>query len=327
MGHIIDGIFDGVIHSRQSVFHVERAHKFFSDPQGFHSIIYHEDDVQPPNLIPSCNVKEKLIEHLNYLAKHAVPLNDYKNRVYGADRHARLKRQTINNNRFCPIRVAADHLFLQNVGGGSVMNTMSEIVAVIGEVQQIYRNTDFFNNDGVPDSVQPVVASLEVLNQSAPGYRYGTPSISVNNFLDLWSQENQSGFCLSLLLTYRDFSSGVIGLAWVAQPPGGTRDGICEDEVRLSVGNRYLNTAIVSFLNFGRRQPRSVSTITVAHELGHSFGSPVSNTGIIMFISLSMHADFDPEVRKMHPVYFFCLKLTSTYPWSRIFKYLENCTG
>lgn len=68
----------------------------------------------------------------------------------------------------------------------------------------------------------------------------------------------------------------MLGLAWVAQPPGGSSGGICEGRVRLSVGERSLNTAIVSYLNYGSRQPRGVVTITVAHEFGHNFGSSVS---------------------------------------------------
>ena len=73
-----------------------------------------------------------------------------------------------------------------------------------------------------------------------------------------------------------DFSDGVLGLAWVAQPPGGSSGGICEGRVRLSIGERSLNTAIASYLNYGARQPRGVVTITVAHEFGHNFGSPVN---------------------------------------------------
>ena len=138
------------------------------------------------------------------------------------------------------------------------------------------QNTDF-DGDGFSDSIHPVIVSLEVLQLNSSGYRYGAQTIQVNQFLDLWSQEDQSMFCLALLLTCRDFDQGVTGLAWVAQPPGGNQGGICEGLTRLRAGDRYLNTAIVSFLNYGQLQPRSVSAITTAHQLGHGFGSPVGS--------------------------------------------------
>lgn len=275
-GHIIDGVFDGVIHSAGGTFHVEQAGRFFADPQDFHSIIYHSSDVHVPEGVNSCGgVKDALIQKLNQLASHAVPLHDDNKRLYGEDRHSRLKRQLTGDNRFCPVRVAADHLFLEAVGQGSVVNTMSQIAAVISSVQDIYSATDF-TGDGMADSIQPVVVSLEVLDRNVQGYRYGAANIAVEDFLDLWSQEDQSSFCLALLLTHRDFANGVLGLAWVAQAAGGNSGGICEGRVRLRTGERFLNTGIVTYLNYGRTQPRSVATITIAHEFGHNFGSPVS---------------------------------------------------
>ena len=274
-GHVIDGVFDGVIQTEGATYHVEKAHKFFSGPQDFHSIIYHTGDVTAPRA--TCGVKGQLIQRLQERASHAVPLNDDRNMVYGKDKHSRLRRQLTGTNKFCPVRIAADHLFLEHIGDGSVVNTMSEIVSIIASVQEIFRNTDF-DGDNSADGIQPVVSLLEVLQQSDQGYRYGSTNIAVDEFLDLWSQEDQSIFCLALLLTYRDFDSGVLGLAWVAQPAGGNVGGICEDGVRLSAGLRYLNTAIVTFLNYGQTQPQSVAVVTIAHEFGHNFGSPVSPT-------------------------------------------------
>ena len=277
-GHIVNGIFDGTIKSQQhGTFHVEHAHKFFPDdaPQDFHSIIYHERDVKATGPAPSCAAKGKLLEQLRAAASHAVPLDDDERTVYGKDRHSRLKRATANGNRFCPIRMATDHLYLANIGGGNIANTMSSIANLIMDVQEIYRETDFDGN-GEDDLIQPVIVELEILTEDLPGYRYSAPTIPVNDFLDLWSQEDQSRFCLAMLLTYRDFDRGVLGLAWVAEPNGGNRGGICEGQTRLQTGNRYLNTAIVTFLNYGQTQPRSVATVTIAHEFGHNFGSPVS---------------------------------------------------
>lgn len=42
------------------------------------------------------------------------------------------------------------------------------------------------------------------------------------------------------------------------------------------VRDRSLNTGIVTFQNYQKRVSPRVSQITLAHEIGHNFGSPVS---------------------------------------------------
>ncbi len=269
-GHMIDGVFDGVIVSGGVEYHVESAHKYLDSPS-FHSIMYRSHDVNTPSA--TCGAKGKLLEELEHIQASARPTKDKLGR-YGSDRVRRAV--TPSGARFCQMYIAADHLFFENIGGSSMLNTLSEMVTIMTRVQDIFKITDFDNN-GEADGIVPLLARVEVLKvDESPGNRFASNSLAVNEYLDLWSQINHEEFCLSLLFTYRDFSNGVLGLAWVAQPPGGNRGGICEDRVLLSVGPRYLNTAIVTMLNFGRRQPRSVTVVTTAHEIGHNFGSPVS---------------------------------------------------
>ena len=266
-GHVINGVFDGTIHTHGTEYHIERTHKFFSTKQDFHSIVYRASDVDMPDTI--CGTKDKVYDKLHLLQSTGVPTK--RQRVmYGTPQ--RKKRQT--TQRFCQMLIAGDHLFLQNIGGGDEAAATSEMVNILSEVQTIFNNTQFIEGT----IIQPTIGRVNILDQNTPGYRFGAANIDVNNFLDLWSQEDHSQFCLALLFTYRDFDGGVLGLAWVAEPAGGNSGGICErSPVGLQTGQRYLNTAIVTLLNFGRQQPRSVTVVTTAHELGHNFGSPVSD--------------------------------------------------
>ena len=260
-------MFDGTIHTQGIEYHIERAHKFFSTKQDFHSIVYRASDVDMPGTI--CGEKDKVYDALHLLQLTGVPT---KKKGVTHDASQRMKRQ-IFSKMYCPVFVACDHLFLENVGGDDPALATLEMVNILSEVQTIFNSTEFIEGT----SVQPSIARVEILDHKKTDYRFRAADIDVKSFLDLWSQENQSSFCLALLFTSRDFVNGVLGLAWVAEPTGGHSGGICEQSpIQLRDGSRYLNTAVVTSRNFGRQLPRSVSVVATAHQLGHNFGSLVS---------------------------------------------------
>ncbi len=50
--------------------------------------------------------------------------------------------------------------------------------------------------------------------------QFCVPNVDVSNFLNLHSKSNHEEFCLAYVFTYRDFTGGTLGLAWVASASG-----------------------------------------------------------------------------------------------------------
>lgn len=109
------------------------------------------------------------------------------------------------------------------------------------------------------------------------GSFYANEFIGVSAFLNEHSTFDFSDYCLSYRFTYRDFDSGVVGLAYIAPQPGeNSAGGVCEDIRTFTGGVRQtLNTGIVSALNYGQRIVPPLTALTFAHEAGHNFGSQV----------------------------------------------------
>lgn len=89
-------------------------------------------------------------------------------------------------------------------------------------------------------------------------------SYTANDYLEAFSNPTWgTGSCLVHMFTYREFSDGILGLAWVGSP---SNAGACDTQ--------GFNTGFTTSLNFGRTVSTAVTTVTTAHEFGHNWGSP-----------------------------------------------------
>jgi disintegrin and metalloproteinase domain-containing protein 10 len=207
-----------------------------------------------------------------------------------------------SNRKSCSLFIITDPLLWRHVWNQERLEgksreetdakTQEEILSLIAQhvkaVNKIYGDTEFsagkYRHAGHTFEVQ----RIKIYNDSdCTGWPrnetnpFCVSNIDVSNFLNLHSKENHEHFCLSYVFTYRDFTGGTLGLAWVASASGAS-GGICEKYKTYTeningvhhTSKRSLNTGIITFVNYNARVPPKVSQLTLAHEIGHNFGSP-----------------------------------------------------
>ncbi|KPM04306.1 Kuzbanian-like protein [Sarcoptes scabiei] len=246
-----DGLLDGHLQTRFEEFYIEPASRYFDlDPtyHDFHSVIYASSDV----LFPESKA-------FGYRRFYRNDQND----------------QVIEASQFIPFidtfkTFANPWLMIENCESNLQSNSF---------IHSFYFVLNFikdFDQDGRPDNISFLIKRIKVHTMDAlkdPDYRYPS-NYGVEKFLELFSEEDYDAFCLAYMFTYRDFEGGTLGLAWTGDLKNA--GGVCEKNGHYRGSLKSLNTGIVTLLNYGKHVPPIVSHVTLAHEIGHNFGSPVS---------------------------------------------------
>ncbi|XP_029939829.1 disintegrin and metalloproteinase domain-containing protein 10 [Salarias fasciatus] len=256
-GSVLNGQFEGSIYTDNGTYHIEPAYRYTSSPSDYHSIIYHEEDLVLPHTTsaPDAFCGVELLKNLS--------------KSLSSNQEASLSRsrRTLDESKTsCLIHFHADHLYYKRFK--SVEGVVSQIASYIRAVNDIYDKVDF---DGVK-LINFKVKSLHVMTEEDKKDPLNPLFIGPEKLLSLYSENNWGNFCLSYLLTNRDYS-GVLGLAWEGK--SGNWGGICSKYTSIPKGRpSTLNTGMVTIQNYGQLLPPRHVQLTLAHELGHSLGSP-----------------------------------------------------
>ncbi|KAL0132759.1 hypothetical protein PUN28_000474 [Cardiocondyla obscurior] len=306
-----DGLFDGSVVTRFEEYYIEPTSRYLNKNEDtsppYHSIAYRTSDVTtPPHPLPCAshqmqkgslrdsfdryryNNSQAFYEPLlgEHVALYSRENNarvltletnndvEYTDTTSGKDRIARHlhKRATVDPRKTtCMLYLQADHQFFARYGTEEAC--IEVMTRHVQRVNSIYKHTDF-NQDGRPDNISFMIKRVKVHSEDAlrdSNYRF-PGNYGVEKYLELFSEEDYDAFCLAYMFTYRDFEMGTLGLAWTGDLKNA--GGVCEKNGHYRGSMKSLNTGIVTLLNYGKHVPPAVSHVTLAHEIGHNFGSP-----------------------------------------------------
>lgn len=185
----------------------------------------------------------------------------------------------------CTIHLVADYLFYKHVGRNDYQTTTNYLLALINRINQIYLPTVWETGEekkenitNIGFTVQNITIHQEYTRSSSNEDHYNMRSDKIwqaREFLDNFSKYSPPRhYCLAHLLTYRQFDSPVLGLAYVASARFGTIGGLCSPTQQKGEFFYKHNTGISTSIGInGETLITRQADLVVAHELGHNLGA------------------------------------------------------
>ncbi|RUS79376.1 hypothetical protein EGW08_012867, partial [Elysia chlorotica] len=171
----------------------------------------------------------------------------------------------------CSLYLESDPLFYKFVGNRDFRYTINKMLNLINSLDSIFRSTDF-DGDGWADNVGFIVKKVGIKTDSDRHLTTKADMVATE-YLREFGSHNYSEYCLAIAFTFKDFS-GTAGSAYTAFSDGSQAGGICQKQVGVDSSNyTSFNTVLLTYLLNGRRRTEIGTLLTLAHEVGHSFGA------------------------------------------------------
>ncbi|CAM5125893.1 unnamed protein product [Natator depressus] len=258
-GAIINGLFEGFIRTKNGTYYVEAPGASVSNATSpGHALIHHESDIDYSILEDpdSASLTRRM---------HQVLQNFQQELKLKGETLERRRRSLDYSRTSCLLYLQADYLFYQRFGTTEAV--IAQIASYIKAVNAIYEGANF----GGIRHIDFKVKTLDIIQENDPSGTMKSPFIGPEMLLMLHSKSNWNSYCLSYLLTDRDYS-GVLGIAFNGQ--AGDLGGICSKHRKFRDKEVSLNTGLITVQKYGQYLPPRILHITLAHELGHSLGAP-----------------------------------------------------
>ena len=220
-----------------------------------------------------------------YMQNDGVRVNQTDSAFHRDDHKQRIRREAEyeyvagTSKTSCPVYLVADHQFCKQIGDGSEGRTGAFMLQVMERVNSYYRRTEFDSN--IKEKFGFTIKGLEVhcnpsekpvFNEGGKDWTYDR---GYEDFLYAFSVDGRwQSYCLAHLFTYRSWTSGTLGLGFIASPDVYSVGGVCSASTWKAGAARFINTAWSSYCDpRGARVLQMQGDVITAHELGHNWGA------------------------------------------------------
>lgn len=270
-GFILDGLFTGKLIIGNTTYFIEPAATFFSDAKSTSKklVVYRDADIHPfqAEILPSYS-KQFSQWTVPYLSPNVSASTRIENS--GID----ITNQT--DDFFCEIEIVVDHT-LYNFFKNDTDRLKGFLYLHSKFADYVFSRADF-NMDGTPDHIRIAPGKFSIYkSEKDKNYPMTNASNLAEYLISLVSRRQDSGFCLSIAMSYRKFNSMAIGIAFRAEEQySQTIGGICDQPIPgyEKIAPTFFNTGVINMqFHNGKPLPLAITLLAFTHELGHAFGS------------------------------------------------------